>query len=152
MSGGSTASSRSLEQTPTWAVAAICALFIAVSFLLEHLINSLGNWLRKKKKKTLSESLEKLKSELMLLGFLSLLLTVAQRRISSVRVRTSVADIMLPCKKTDQTSESSPIAHYQNSLMESNHSNYGHDKAVDHAWNEGAEMRRNPIHRANKSR
>ncbi|CAN6470326.1 unnamed protein product [Victoria cruziana] len=137
MSGGSTASSRSLEQTPTWAVAAICALFIAVSFLLEHLISGLGNWLRKKKRnKALSESLEKLKSELMLLGFLSLLLTVTQRPISFICVRPSLADIMLPCKKTHQTSGSSPIAHYQNSLMESDRSNYGHDEAVDHAWNE----------------
>ncbi|KAF3781258.1 hypothetical protein EJ110_NYTH37464 [Nymphaea thermarum] len=122
--GGSSASSRSLEQTPTWAVAVICVLFIAVSFLLEHLLSSLGNWLRKKRKKALSEALEKIKSELMLLGFLSLLLTVGQRPLSSICVPAGVADKMLPCKKTNA------MGNYRNSLLTGNRSSYGHDNGA----------------------
>lgn len=33
---------RSLQETPTWAVAAVCAVFIIVSVLIEHGIDSLG--------------------------------------------------------------------------------------------------------------
>ncbi|XP_031486766.1 MLO-like protein 12 [Nymphaea colorata] len=128
--GGSTASSLSLEQTPTWAVAAICLLFIAVSFLLENLISSLGNWLRKKRKKALSEALEKIKSELMLLGFLSLLLAVAQLPLSHICVPADVADKMLPCEKTYATKKLPQNAHYRNSLLTGNDSSYGHDNGI----------------------
>lgn len=43
--------------------------------------------------------MDKLKSELMLLGFMSLLLAVTQVRISEICIPNRLADIMLPCQK-----------------------------------------------------
>jgi len=37
--GGGT---RSLDQTPTWAVAAVCAVIVAASIMLEGLLHHLG--------------------------------------------------------------------------------------------------------------
>jgi mlo protein len=36
------AGTRSLDQTPTWAVAAVCAVIVAASILLEGLLHHLG--------------------------------------------------------------------------------------------------------------
>ncbi|XWS59699.1 hypothetical protein CRYUN_Cryun08bG0144200 [Craigia yunnanensis] len=69
--------SRSLEQTPTWAVA----------------------WLTKRHKRDLYEALEKIKSELMLLGFISLLLTVGQGTISNICISKAVGATWHPCSK-----------------------------------------------------
>eukprot|EP01018_Ginkgo_biloba_P015675 Gb_32378 [translate_table: standard] len=72
MPGGSgSGDSRSLEQTPTWAVPAV---FVVISILIEQAIHLVGHWLRKHNKKALNEALEKIKAEFMLLGFSSLLL------------------------------------------------------------------------------
>ncbi|MFS8006159.1 hypothetical protein Hanom_Chr14g01245991 [Helianthus anomalus] len=35
---------RSLEETPTWAVASVCAVFIIISVLIERGIHSLGKF------------------------------------------------------------------------------------------------------------
>lgn len=34
---------KSLEQTPTWAVAAVCTVFVVASLVVERLIKYLGN-------------------------------------------------------------------------------------------------------------
>lgn len=34
--------SRSLEQTPTWAVAAVCFVLILISIIIEHVIHLIG--------------------------------------------------------------------------------------------------------------
>lgn len=41
MAGGG-AGERTLQETPTWAVAVVCAVFVIISFLIEHGIQSLG--------------------------------------------------------------------------------------------------------------
>lgn len=33
---------RSLQDTPTWALAVVCAVFVIISILIEHGIHSLG--------------------------------------------------------------------------------------------------------------
>lgn len=33
---------RSLEQTPTWAVAAVCFVLVAISIIIEHIIHLIG--------------------------------------------------------------------------------------------------------------
>ena len=33
---------RTLKETPTWAVALVCAVFVIISVLIEHAIHSLG--------------------------------------------------------------------------------------------------------------
>ncbi|KAM0012925.1 hypothetical protein Hdeb2414_s0046g00746451 [Helianthus debilis subsp. tardiflorus] len=94
-------SERSLEETPTWAVALVCAVFIIISVIIEHGIHSLGKLFHKKNKKAMIEALEKMKAELMLLGFLSLLLTVGTKYVAKICVPEKVGDKMLPCKVKD---------------------------------------------------
>ncbi|XP_008778457.2 MLO-like protein 14 isoform X2 [Phoenix dactylifera] len=75
---------RSLALTPTWSVATVLTIFVAVSLLVERSIHRLSNWLRKTHRNPLVEALEKMKEELMLLGFISLLLTATSRTISNI--------------------------------------------------------------------
>ncbi|KAJ0248139.1 hypothetical protein HA466_0164940 [Hirschfeldia incana] len=88
---------KTLEETSTWAVAVVCFVLILISLFIEHAIHKIGHWLEKKQKGTLNEALEKIKAELMLLGFISLLLTVAQTPISNICVSKSVGSSMRPC-------------------------------------------------------
>ncbi|CAK9156290.1 unnamed protein product [Ilex paraguariensis] len=90
---------RSLKETPTWAVALVCTVFVIISILIEHGIHKLGKWFQKRQKKAMIEALEKIKAELMLLGFISLLITVGTKPISKICIPTKAGDIMLPCKK-----------------------------------------------------
>lgn len=109
MAGGGSSSDRSLAETPTWAVAVVCLAFVVISLLLEQGIHHVSNWLKRKKKNALYEALEKLKAELMLLGFISLLLTVGAKPISMICISKKVADTMLPCKKNDTAVESMKV-------------------------------------------
>ncbi|KAF7130551.1 hypothetical protein RHSIM_Rhsim10G0192400 [Rhododendron simsii] len=90
--------SRKLDQTPTWAVAGVCAIIIIISLLLEKILHKLGEWLTEKHKKALYEALEKVKAELMVLGFISLILVFSQYYIAEICIPTKVANTMLPCK------------------------------------------------------
>ncbi|XP_078427463.1 MLO-like protein 2 [Wolffia australiana] len=94
MAGGS---GRTLEQTPTWAVAVVCLVLVIISIFIEHLIELVGKWLARRHKRALSEALEKVKSELMLLGFISLLLTIGQGPISNICVSQKVGNSWHPC-------------------------------------------------------
>nr|CAD1830740.1 unnamed protein product [Ananas comosus var. bracteatus] len=75
---------RSLALTPTWSVATVLTIFVAVSLLVERSIHRLSSWLKKTHRNPLFEALEKMKEELMLLGLISLLLTATSRAISSI--------------------------------------------------------------------
>ncbi|KAM3000513.1 hypothetical protein FF2_036914 [Malus domestica] len=92
------AGERSLKQTPTWAVAIACAVFIVISIIIEQAIHALGKWFQKRNKKAMLEALEKIKAELMLLGFISLLLTVGTRFLPKICISTKYGDTMLPCQ------------------------------------------------------
>ncbi|KAL8029822.1 hypothetical protein ABFX02_14G248200 [Erythranthe guttata] len=93
---------RSLEQTPTWAVAVVCFVLVAVSILIEHIIHLIGKWFKSKHKRALYESLEKVKAELMLLGFISLLLTVGQSPISNICISEKLGSTWHPCNKKQE--------------------------------------------------
>ncbi|KAF3440893.1 hypothetical protein FNV43_RR19179 [Rhamnella rubrinervis] len=98
--------SRELDQTPTWAVAGVCAAFIIVSIALEKILHKLGTWFTDRHKKALFDALEKVKAELMILGFISLLLTFGQSYIARICIPIKVAESMLPCtKKVSTTTE-----------------------------------------------
>ncbi|KAH0664047.1 hypothetical protein KY284_028978, partial [Solanum tuberosum] len=56
-------------------------------------------WLKKHRKTALFEAVEKLKSVLMQLGFLSLLLAVIQRPISKICIPNRITNSMLPCNR-----------------------------------------------------
>ncbi|XVF30654.1 hypothetical protein REPUB_Repub16aG0077000 [Reevesia pubescens] len=98
-----------LEYTPTWVLAAVCTVIVAISLAMERLLHYVGNILKKKQQKPLFEALLKVKEELMLLGFISLLLTVFQSAISKICVSRETLISMLPCKIEDnkETSEGS---------------------------------------------
>ncbi|KAK1361601.1 hypothetical protein POM88_046075 [Heracleum sosnowskyi] len=91
-----------LDQTPTWAVAAFCAAFIIISIVLEKLLHRLGAWFTRKHKKALYDALDKVKAELMILGFISLILTFTQYYIADICVSEDVGNSMMPCKKSNE--------------------------------------------------
>ncbi|XP_019161684.1 PREDICTED: MLO-like protein 1 [Ipomoea nil] len=101
MAGGGEGEVTNLEQTPTWVVALVCTVIVAISLALERILHFLGKFLLKKKQKPLFEALQKIKEELMLLGFISLLMTVFQNSILKICISKHKADIWLPCKKSD---------------------------------------------------
>lgn len=110
MSGGGGEEETTLEFTPTWVVAAVCTFIVAISLAVERLLHFTGMYLKKKNQKPLYEALQKVKEELMLLGFISLLLTVCQQTMTKICVTEDVMHHLLPCSLEDAppSSSSSP--------------------------------------------
>ncbi|XP_040378871.1 MLO-like protein 14 isoform X2 [Oryza brachyantha] len=75
---------RSLALTPTWSVAIVLTLLVAGSLLIERSIHRLSYWLKKTHRNPLHKAMEKMKEEMMLLGFISLLLAATSRIISGI--------------------------------------------------------------------
>ncbi|KAG4187251.1 hypothetical protein ERO13_A08G088000v2 [Gossypium hirsutum] len=94
-----TVESISLYYKPTWVVAAVCFVIILISLFAERGLNHLGKCLTHSNQDALFEALQKLKAELMLLGFISLLLNVFQGLISQICIPSHFESTMLPCKK-----------------------------------------------------
>ncbi|KAL0338417.1 UNVERIFIED_CONTAM: MLO-like protein 3 [Sesamum angustifolium] len=115
MAAGDSAST-SLEHTPTWALATVCFFIVFVSIILEHSIHLLTNWLRRHGKTALYDAVGRLKSELMLLGFMSLLLAVTQDKISRICVPSKVANTMLPCRREFVTPGTESLAVFVHSF------------------------------------
>ncbi|KAK6136292.1 hypothetical protein DH2020_029956 [Rehmannia glutinosa] len=99
------ASERTLESTSTWAVAVIFFVLVAISIVIEQIIHHTGSWMKKRKKSSLYEALDKIKAELMLLGFISLLLTVSQDHIAEICIPRSVGHSWHPCSYREDDSE-----------------------------------------------
>ncbi|KAK5823734.1 MLO-like protein 9 [Gossypium arboreum] len=99
MAGGASPGARELDQTPTWAVALVVAVIIMISIALEKVLHSVGELFEHKKKEALYEALQKVKGELMVLGFISLLLTFGQSYISKICIPERLADTMLFCPR-----------------------------------------------------
>ncbi|KAK1562027.1 hypothetical protein Q3G72_005020 [Acer saccharum] len=114
-------STLSLENTPTWAVAVVCFIIISVSIILEHSFHLLIIWLKKRRKNALIDALDKLKSELMLLGFMSLILAACQRFISKICVPIKTAAFMLPCRQ-HASAKSQAYEHFVSSFIDGNFS------------------------------
>ncbi|CAI9753307.1 unnamed protein product [Fraxinus pennsylvanica] len=93
--------SRGIDQTATWAVSVVCAIIIIISIALEKILHKVGTWLTDRHKKALYEALEKIKAELMILGFISLILVFSQYYIADICIPTHVANTMLPCPLED---------------------------------------------------
>lgn len=93
---------RSLALTPTWSVATVLTIFVFVSLLVERSIHRLSSWLKKTHRNPLFEALEKMKEELMLLGFISLLLTATSRTISSICIDSKFYNSNFsPCTRSE---------------------------------------------------
>ncbi|GAQ83221.1 seven transmembrane MLO family protein [Klebsormidium nitens] len=80
--------------TPSYGSGTIIGIFVAVSLIIERSIHYLGKYFKKTKNKQLLQALESIKEELMLLGFISLFLTVFQ---------ASFAGICVPITSTRRT-------------------------------------------------
>ncbi|KAH6834689.1 hypothetical protein C2S53_003926 [Perilla frutescens var. hirtella] len=90
--------SRELDQTPTWAVSLVCAVIVIFSLLLEKTIFLVGKAFTNKKKFALLEALEKIKAELMVVGFISLMLTFGRNYIIQICIPEKIGETMLPCE------------------------------------------------------
>ncbi|CAJ1948684.1 unnamed protein product [Sphenostylis stenocarpa] len=115
MAGDGGEGGNNLEFTPTWVVAVVCSVIVAASFAAERFLHYGGKFLKKKNQKPLYEALLKIKEELMLLGFISLLLTVTQNGIIKICVPESWNHHMLPCSLQDKEEAQSTkvTSHFQ---------------------------------------
>ncbi|KAG8070159.1 hypothetical protein GUJ93_ZPchr0006g41856 [Zizania palustris] len=88
---------QSLALTPTWVVAGVCLIIVAISLAAERLLHRLGKLLKFNGQEALFSALQRVKEELMLLGFISFLLSVSQKFINHICIPESAALLMLPC-------------------------------------------------------
>ncbi|KAI6698992.1 hypothetical protein NL676_019111 [Syzygium grande] len=110
-----------LEFTSTWVVAVICCVIVLISFLVHRFLQCAGQLLtrpykehqslRRGRRKYLFNALQKIKEELMLLGFISLLLSVFQTRIGKICISERLANVWLPCHLPAYSS-STTTAHF----------------------------------------
>ncbi|KAK6124387.1 hypothetical protein DH2020_041880 [Rehmannia glutinosa] len=109
MGGDSGEESATLEHTATWAVAVVCFILIAISILIDHGLHLLAKYFGRKNKISIIHALNKIKSDLMLLGFISLLLTVCERPIANICIPKGVSESFLPCQSltSDEKEEES---------------------------------------------
>ncbi|KAL2487698.1 MLO-like protein 1 [Forsythia ovata] len=112
MAGGGGGEGLSLEYTPTWVVALVCTVIVAISLVVERLLHYAGKYLLKKNQGSLFQALLKIKEELMLLGFISLLLTVLQSRITKICIPKHFTNHWLPCKKPTEAGAKA-TAHFE---------------------------------------
>ncbi|EEF44357.1 MLO-like protein 12 [Ricinus communis] len=106
----------SLEHTPTWAISIVCLCFILISLILEAALHYLTEFLRKRKRKSLVRAFEKTETEMMTMGFISLLLTISEAPISEICVKEAVANSFHPCKDTGSHESSLSSATRSSSL------------------------------------
>ncbi|PKU67577.1 MLO-like protein 1 [Dendrobium catenatum] len=99
--GGGAEEEIKLEYTPTWIVALVCTVIICISLFFERFLHRLGKRFMRKNQKPLFEALQKMKEELMLMGFISLLLVVFQGTIQKICIPASYTRHLRPCKGED---------------------------------------------------
>ncbi|KAF3791739.1 hypothetical protein EJ110_NYTH13644 [Nymphaea thermarum] len=73
----------------------------------------MNNSMKKRSQKSLYEAVLKVKEELMLLGFISFLLSVFQGAISKICIPKSFLHHMLPCRRKDYTIPEETTSHFQ---------------------------------------
>ncbi|KAL8167319.1 hypothetical protein V2J09_008818 [Rumex salicifolius] len=99
---------RSLALTPTWSVASVLTVFVVVSLL----------WLRKTNRRPLLQAVEKMKEELMLLGFISLLLTATSSTISNICIDSKFFNsAFAPCTRSDVDEQNEENASGERKLL-----------------------------------
>ncbi|KAL4585646.1 hypothetical protein LXL04_010269 [Taraxacum kok-saghyz] len=96
---------RTLEVTPTWAVATVTLSLIVVSILIEHVLHLLAKYFNKKRRKSLIKALDQIKSEMVRLGFLSLLLIVCEESVANICIPKSAGKNFLPCEDHESDAE-----------------------------------------------
>ncbi|KAL9240732.1 hypothetical protein vseg_014917 [Gypsophila vaccaria] len=114
-----------LESTPTWVVSIVCALIVLISLAAERLIHFIGKYLKRTNKKPLYQALQKIKEELMLVGFISLLLAVFQGNIGRLCISKDLANKWLPCENKH---DDLLLHHNWQRLLSEDTSNFCHTK------------------------
>ncbi|GKA74155.1 MLO-like protein 11 [Tanacetum coccineum] len=126
--------SRSMVITPTWSVAIVLTIFVVVSLLLERAIHRLSHLLKKMNRKPLLAAVDKMKEEMMLLGFISLLLAAASNGISSICIPSKFYNgAFHPCK--DQENE-----HTKRRLLNESNENICKNIHTWRKWEDDAHM------------
>ncbi|KAI3750698.1 hypothetical protein L2E82_21447 [Cichorium intybus] len=90
---------RGLDETATWSVALVCTIILFISIGIEKVLHHIGHHLKHRNKQGLLEALDKVKTELMILGFISLLMTFCQNKIASVCISKILTKDFLPCER-----------------------------------------------------
>ncbi|PKA66730.1 MLO-like protein 1 [Apostasia shenzhenica] len=101
MAGGGEQEELKLDRTPTWIVAVVCTVIVCISLFFERFLHRLGKRFMRKNQKPLYQALQKMKEELMLMGFISFLLVVLQGAIQKICIPESYTRHMRPCKSED---------------------------------------------------
>eukprot|EP00250_Pteridium_aquilinum_P020574 c24867_g2_i2 orf=43-1326(+) len=78
----------SLLFSPTWAISTTCAVFVLSSLVTERAIHFIGQLLVKYKLTALQTAFQKIKEELMMVGFISLALTLDENSFSKICMPT----------------------------------------------------------------
>ncbi|KAF8035449.1 hypothetical protein BT93_C1467 [Corymbia citriodora subsp. variegata] len=93
---------RSLAETPTYLVATVVSVLVALGFFFQGSLKRVGKWLDKTKRKSLFAALEEIKEELMLFGLLSLLMGHWIRFVSKICIKSSaLSSRFYPCARED---------------------------------------------------
>ncbi|XP_050935169.1 MLO-like protein 12 [Cucumis melo] len=88
----------SLESSPTWAISSFAFFFFFLAFIIETSLHRLAQFLARKRIKSFERGLRKIKTEMMKMGFMSLLLELLESSIPNICVSKRVAKSFLPCK------------------------------------------------------
>eukprot|EP00244_Chara_vulgaris_P014572 TRINITY_DN919_c0_g1_i4.p1 TRINITY_DN919_c0_g1~~TRINITY_DN919_c0_g1_i4.p1 ORF type:complete len:486 (+),score=77.07 TRINITY_DN919_c0_g1_i4:260-1717(+) len=92
---------KNLEETPSYRIALVVFVFIAASLLIEHTFHHLIHYLEHQRKKGLHQAVEKVKDELMLLGLLSLILSVFSTYFATMCIKEEDTFEWYPCSQAD---------------------------------------------------
>eukprot|EP00250_Pteridium_aquilinum_P020573 c24867_g2_i10 orf=43-1197(+) len=95
----------SLLFSPTWAISTTCAVFVLSSLVTERAIHFIGQLLVKYKLTALQAAFEKIKEELMMVGFISLALTLGQNSFSKICMPTKWTRTMRLCNNDTSSFE-----------------------------------------------
>eukprot|EP00249_Psilotum_nudum_P036271 c6690_g1_i1 orf=332-1858(+) len=97
-----------IETTPTWALASVLVVFVTLSCVVERAIQKASQWLNQIKRTALSKALEKMKAELMLLGFMSLIISAGSNIASGICISSYFyGKDFLPCSVPSTQEKSS---------------------------------------------
>ncbi|KAJ3675486.1 hypothetical protein LUZ60_004528 [Juncus effusus] len=118
MVSGGEENASTFEFTPTWILGSVCAVIVLFFLLFEKALEFATKALNKMAKNgTRFEALKKVKEELMLVGFISLLLSVFQGPIQKICIPESLTQHGLPCKRySPSVSHIVSVAHFSTDL------------------------------------
>ncbi|CAM6097892.1 unnamed protein product [Calypogeia fissa] len=87
-----------LANTPTWAVGVVCIIIVIASFCLERCLKSLDQYFDRTQQKPLKDALHRMKEDVMMLGFISLMLVVSRDSLAKICVASFLSEYMMPCE------------------------------------------------------